>query len=204
MIDIFNNTVSYYDQNAEEFANATKNVDMAALYTPFLRHIPKNGRILDAGCGSGRDSKNFLDRGYVVEAFDASQKVCALASSHVGMEVVHASFASFCGRLEYYDGIWACASLLHLPIEQLIYAFGKLADMLKPGGALYASFKTAIDETHSGGRYFIPMEQRTLLDLIQSTPSLQVESCWHTSDARPKRKDLWLNALALKSQLGRV
>jgi hypothetical protein len=117
------------------------------------------------------------------------------------MKVVHASFASFCGQLEYYDGIWACASLLHLPIEQLVETFRKLAGMLKPGGALYASFKTAIDETHSGGRYFIPMEQGTLLNLIQSTPSLQVESCWHTSDARPKRQDLWLNAVALKSQL---
>ena len=77
-------TVRFYDERAEEFRDQTVNVPMDHLYEPFLAHIPAGGRILDAGCGVGRDSKAFLARGYRVVSFDASEKMVAMTTQLTG------------------------------------------------------------------------------------------------------------------------
>jgi 2-polyprenyl-3-methyl-5-hydroxy-6-metoxy-1,4-benzoquinol methylase len=85
---------------------------MSPLYAPFLAHIPPGGRILDAGCGSGRDSLYFLRHGYKIDAFDASAKMCRLASNHIGQAVTQKTFKEV-SNAAAFDGIWACAALLH-------------------------------------------------------------------------------------------
>jgi 2-polyprenyl-3-methyl-5-hydroxy-6-metoxy-1,4-benzoquinol methylase len=64
----------YYDDHADQFVRGTLAVDMAELYKPFLEHVPAGGRILDAGCGSGRDTRAFLAQGYEVVAMDARRR----------------------------------------------------------------------------------------------------------------------------------
>lgn len=106
-------TIAYYAQNAARFVLDTADVDMSALHDRFLACVPAGGLILDAGCGSGRDSKAFLARGYGVHAFDASAEIARIASAHIGQLVEVASFDGF-SDARSFDGIWACASLLHV------------------------------------------------------------------------------------------
>ncbi|MBU1664187.1 MAG: class I SAM-dependent methyltransferase [Gammaproteobacteria bacterium] len=101
-------TLAYYDQHAVTFFAQTANVDMSALQERFLSHIQPGGYVLDAGCGSGRDAKAFLARGYRVAAFDASPRLAQLASEYIGQAVAVHGFTDV-AELGCYDGIWACA-----------------------------------------------------------------------------------------------
>src|SRR5450755_3222803 len=108
------NSLNYYDQHAAEFFADTVLVDMSRLHKRFLAHVPDGGLILDAGCGSGRDTKAFIEKGFRVVAFDSSARVAELAAGHTGQRVDVRQFADVTEQA-CYDGIWACASLLHLP-----------------------------------------------------------------------------------------
>lgn len=118
-------SVAYYEANAQRFFAETVGVDMSELRERFLTAIPAGGSILDAGCGSGRDSKAFLDRGFRVTAFDASAEMARLASDHIHQPVAVRRFEEV-DEQDVYDGVWACASLLHLPEAQLRTALARL------------------------------------------------------------------------------
>lgn len=115
-------TQKYYDTNAETFCRDTIAVDMSEHYSKFLVYMPKNGKILDAGCGSGRDTLHFRKLGFETTAFDNSLNVVIFAQQNTGQEILHLSFEELSFE-EEFDGIWACASLLHLPSFNLPAAF---------------------------------------------------------------------------------
>ena len=146
-------TIAYYNDNAEAFFSDTAGVDMADLHRRFLQAIPEGGRILDAGCGSGRDSKAFLGLQYRVRAFDASPELARKASDHIGQAVAVQTFEDV-SEVACYDGVWACASLLHLTESALPKALGHLWTALKPAGTLYVSFKLGEAERVHNGRHF--------------------------------------------------
>jgi SAM-dependent methyltransferase len=198
MIDS-NPTIDYYNLNAEAFAASTAKVDMGQLYKRFLDFLPSGGKILDAGCGGGRDTRHFLSLGYEVEAFDASIELSRLSTEATGIKVSCCSFAEVSIEQEFFDGIWACASLLHLKPSDLPSIIEKLVNGLKKGGVLYASFKLVVDEKNSGGRYFCPMTPESLDDLLSGMPCLQIQQLWESNDARPDRTDRWINVLVVKS-----
>ena len=191
-------TIEYYNLNAEAFAASTAEVDMSQIYRGFLELLPPRGRILDAGCGGGRDTRHFLSLGYELEAFDASLELSRLAKDATGISVACCTFDDFSIESESFDGIWACASLLHLRPDVLPTVIGKLAQGLKPEGVLYASFKLMVDEKNARGRYFCPMTTEALDQLLSTIPDLRIQQLWETYDARPARKDRWINALAIK------
>ena len=113
-----NTTISYYDKNALSYCISTFNVDMTDIYSRFERYLPHGGSILDFGCGSGRDSYHFIQAGYSVTAIDASKQICTFASKRIGQEVIQMRFSDI--RYEdSFDGIWACASLLHVSESEL-------------------------------------------------------------------------------------
>jgi len=190
-------TIPFYQQNAEDFFNATVGVDMASLYAPFLERVVPQGKILDAGCGSGRDSKAFKALGYDVEAFDATPEMVALASQHAEIAVRQLTFAELAER-EHYDGIWCCASLLHVAVAELPDAMQRLADALKPGGAWYVSFKYGSSEREKEGRHFTDLNEKALEALVSQLPGIEVVAMWQTQDKRPGRNETWLNALMHK------
>ena len=191
-------TVSYYDRNAGEFCRGTEDLDMLELYEEFLPHVPEGGRILDAGCGSGRDALFFKRQGYAVTAFDASPEIASNASQTLGdpvevMDFLHVEAVS------EFDGIWACASLLHVPTRDMDDVLHRLTRALKPGAVLYASFKYGSAEGCRDGRFFNDCDEAKLKDLLGRHPILSVEKLWRTNDSRPGRWDeVWLNAVARK------
>ncbi|WP_368300058.1 class I SAM-dependent methyltransferase [Kluyvera sichuanensis] len=190
-------TLEYYQHHADDFFNSTVNVDMRSLYTPFLERIPKGGRILDAGCGSGRDSKAFLQQGYRVEAFDATAEMAKLASQHTGLSVKQMTFSDV-DTVNRYDGIWCCASLLHVSAAELPDAMAKLARALKPGGIWYVSFKYGDGERVKDGRRFTDLNEQGLNTLLAGLAGITLVGHWITEDKRPDRSEMWLNALLQK------
>src|SRR5687767_11449251 len=101
-------TVDYYNRHADDFVQRTVALDMRPFYEPFLRLLPPDAHILDAGCGSGRDTKEFRDRGYAVTAMDASEAICRCAYAYVGPPVICQRFEDLAFH-EAFDGIWASA-----------------------------------------------------------------------------------------------
>ena len=135
-------TIQYYEEHAEEFAANTLDADMKSIRSRFLAYLPVGGRILDFGCGTGRDSKAFLDLGYDVTAIDCSEALCRIIRSLTGLLVRCLDFRKYTSEDgEAYEGIWACASLLHLQKDELLPVMKVLSQALIPGGAFYTSFK---------------------------------------------------------------
>ena len=192
-------TAHYYTENATEFFRETVDVDMTPLYDRFLPLIPAGGHILDAGCGSGRDARYFLDRGYRITAFDASSELAALATEYSGIPVSILRFQDFDWKLEF-DGIWACASLLHVPSPELADSLGRLTNALKPAGTLYASFKYGHGEREHHGRRFTDLDEQSLALLLHEAGGLEELDTWITADRRPGRGDeRWFNTLLQRS-----
>lgn len=189
----------YYDRNAGEFFGSTIGVDVSDLYPPFLSRVRQGGHILDAGCGSGRDAKWFAERGYRVTAFDASEELAALASHHCGFHVSVRTFADV-HEQDAYDGIWCCASLLHVPTLEMASALSRLWRALKPGGCLYLSFKLGSGERDHDGRRFTDADEPTLRDWMAAFADAELEQVWVTQDKRPDRSERWLNAIATKRE----
>ncbi len=127
----------YYDKHGKDFANTTRQLDVAPLMGDFLRLLLAGGHILDAGCGSGRDTKAFAELGYTVTAIDSSPSMVSMAAEYSGQEVLELSFQEIDFH-ETFDGIWACASLLHVPQVEMNDALARLTTALKPGAVMYA------------------------------------------------------------------
>ncbi len=191
-------TEAYYNRHAQQFVDDTLHVDMRGLYSPFLAGMPLNSHILDAGCGSGRDALAFTKMGYQVSAFDASEQLAARASQLLGVSVPVKRFDEV-DEIERYDGIWACASLLHVLECELRDTFERLWQALKPGGVLYCSFKLGQGERQHNGRHFTDADEQRISHWTKTLSSLSRTNCWITSDQRPGRDEQWLNALLHKA-----
>lgn len=192
-------TLQFYKDHAQDFVKGTLSADMSEARQHFLQCLPESARILDFGCGSGRDTKAFLDLGYQVDACDGSEELCRIASEVTGIPVRHMFFQDL-DETGVYDGIWACASILHLPKEELAAVLRKIADALKKKGVLYTSFKYGDFEGMRGGRYFTNYTEDTVKVLFDSVPTLQITELWITGDVRPGRgEERWINILARRS-----
>lgn len=193
-------TLDYYEENARAFARSTREADMSLARQAFLSRIPAGGRILDFGCGSGRDTKAFLDLGYEAEAADGSPALCREASAYTGLEVRCMRFEDLDAE-EAYDGIWACASILHLKKEVLGKVFASMARALKGEGVLYASFKYGTFEGLRRGRHFTDFTEETFAAFLASVPVFETEETWISRDVRPGRdEEKWLNLLLRKKE----
>ena len=195
-----NNTINYYNQNAENFIANTQNADMHPTQERFLRLLDANTSILDFGCGSGRDTKYFLEKGYQVTATDGSAELCRLASEFIGIKVKEMLFQEL-DAMNQYDGIWACSSILHLPKKELLPVIQKMCEALKDNGIIYTSFKYGDFEGERNGRYFTDFTEKTFREYIEKVPELTIEEAWITSDVRPGRgEEKWLNLILRKNQ----
>ena len=131
-------------------------------------------------------------------AFDASAEMVALATEYTGLPVQQRRFEDVSER-DCYDGIWCCASLLHVPASGLPEAMHRLAAALKPGGVWYLSFKYGRGERVKEGRHFTDLDEEGLAGLLAAMPQLSALAVWQTRDKRPERDEVWLNGLLQKS-----
>lgn len=196
-------TDHYYNEKAAEFFSSTVGVDMTPLHERFLAGLPAGAAILDAGCGSGRDARIFADRGYRISAFDASPVLAELASTHCGFEVTVRRFEEV-EDVACFDGIWCCASLLHVAEADLPDVLARLWRALRPGGALYVSFKHGQGERMHHGRRFTDADEPTLRTWFAPMPDVQSIEIWLTDDRRPDRTERWTNALLKRAPQRRL
>ena len=191
-------TINYYNEMSQEFIDSTVNVDFTATQDKFINKLQTGCHILDFGCGSGRDSKYFNDKGFQVTAIDGSIELCKFASELTGLEVKHMYFQDLCD-VEVYDAIWACSSILHLPYSDLKDVMLKMIVALKQDGIIYTSFKYGNFEGMRNGRYFTDMDNAKFDDFISQYPNITVEELWVTGDVRPGRSnEQWLNVILRK------
>jgi len=190
-------TLDYYNEHAAEFAAGTRSADMHEAADRFLAEVPSGGYILDLGCGSGRDSRYFLEKGYRVTAVDGSPELCRIASEYIGQEAVCRDFFDI-KEADAYDGIWACASLLHAEKERLPELLANLHRALKAQGILYVSFKEGTFSGMRNGRYFADMTEDALRELFAEACWTEV-SVWQSRDVRADHPgELWVNGLFRK------
>jgi len=194
--------IDYYNDNSDEFIKNTVDCKMDEVYEPFLDYLKKEDKILDAGCGSGRDSFQFMKLGFNVEAFDISKKMVEAATDLTGISVKNQSFLD----IEYheeFDAIWACASLLHVNRELLPVAFKKLHEALKKDGILYCSFKLRKKDYKKDGRFFTCFDEIGFKRFINEMDIFEILKIYVTHDSRVERHDeLWLNGILKKTVTG--
>lgn len=191
-------TLKYYNKNATQFAEDTCQVDFSPTQTHFLSKLPTGALILDFGCGSGRDTRYFLEKGCQVEAIDGSEELCRLASAYTGIEVKNMLFQDL-QEVGKYDAIWACSSILHLSYAELADVMKKMLTALKDRGLIYTSFKYGSFEGIRNERYFTDMTEERAEKLLKEVGGAVIEEQWITSDVRPGRgEEKWLNLLLRK------
>ena len=193
----FDPTLQYYEDHAEDFTASTINADMEAMRRRFLAYLPEGARILDFGCGTGRDTKAFRELGYEAAALDGSESMCRVAGDLTGIPVRCVDFRDYApAEGECYDGIWACASLLHLKKAELLPVMRALGRALESDGILYASFKYGEQERERGGRYFTDFTLDGFCEFLKLLPEFRMVEHWVTGDVRPGRGDeRWLNMI---------
>lgn len=191
-------TIAYYEQYAEAFAKRTISVDMGPIHERFLSKLPRKARILDVGCGAGRDSKIFADAGHDVTAIEPAASLAALALEHFGQQVsLHVMPLHDLPWQETFDGVWACASLLHIPTESQQWAWERLFSALVTEGVIYASYKEGAGERlHASGRAFVDQTKESLAQLVDDAKGELLEQ-WRTS-GRLNPDIVWWNVLAQK------
>ena len=192
-----NKTLDYYNKNSEAFIQSTISADLNDLQNKFL-NILNGNKILDFGCGSGRDTQCFIEAGYDVDAIDGSIELCKSASTYTGIQVKHMLFQDL-DKESYYDGIWACSSILHLPKPELKDVLSKMNKALKDDGIIYTSFKYGDFEGERNGRFFTDFTLDIFKNFIKDVDNLMIKEYWITKDVRPGREEeKWLNLLLQK------
>lgn len=196
------NTLDYYNKNSEEYFNSTLNVDMTNTYKPFLKLVPKDGKILDLGCGSGRDSMNFMKLGYEVTAVDGAKELAKKASALLGKEVIVSTFEEL-ELKEKFHGIWACASLLHIKREDLKTVLNNLYNNLEDNGVFYMSFKYGEKEyVDDKNRYFNCFTDESIISFINENTKYNILGLYITEDKLGRVNEVkWLNLICNKKSV---
>ena len=192
-------TLAYYNQFAKAYNETTLTIEFQSKREFLLKYLKPHAHILDLGCGSGRDSKAFLQQGYKVTAMDGSQVLCQLASETIGQPVKCQLFHEL-DEVNTYDAVWACASLLHLPTIELKQTLKKIEKALKDEGYFYASFKYGEFEGYREERFFNDFTEESFKTLLKDIPTLTIIETEVTTDVIPGRENVsWLNLMMKKT-----
>ncbi len=195
-----NSTLNWYRENLEAFIAGTADADMTETYRAFLVHVPDGGEILDLGCGAGSAALFFARQGYAVTAADGCRELCEYTRRRVGCPVRCMRFDEL-EDADAFDGVWACASLLHAKRAELSGILRRICCALKKDGVLYASFKYGDQERNKDGREFTDFTEESLRGLLAEAGGLRELNLWVTGDVRPGRAgEKWVNVLCRKAE----
>ena len=188
-------TLSWYRDNAIQYAEETRNSLVLDALWEFLSRMKEGGTILDYGSGSGRDSAYFINKGFSVDSLDGSAEMKAQAERLFGIKVKLSAFLSL-EEKDKYDGIWAQASILHLEEHDLRVALTLIERALKRDGVFYSSFRKGEEDGYENGRWYTNMTERRFLSFLPA--SLYVEKIWESQDVRPGVSRTWLSIICRK------
>ena len=188
-------TLSWYRDNAIQYAEETRNSLVLDALWEFLSRMKEGGTILDYGSGSGRDSAYFINKGFSVDSLDGSAEMKAQAERLFGIKVKLSSFLSL-EEKDKYDGIWAQASILHLEEHDLRVALTLIERALKRDGVFYSSFRKGEEDGYENGRWYTNMTEGRFLSFLPA--SLYVEKIWESQDVRPGVNRTWLSIICRK------
>ncbi len=194
------NTLEYYNKNAQLYCEQTLVGNLNENYERFLSRLPSKAYILDFGCGSGRDSKYFLDNGYNVKAIDGAIEMCKLASKYINREVECMKFEELDDE-NIYDGIWACSSILHIEKEKLAEIFTKMINALKDNGVIYTSFKIGTGYEVKEGKYYNFLTKEEMEETLKKTgKNVKIIDYFETlpSTKRNAQNTIWGNFIIKK------
>lgn len=192
--------MEFYDTNASLFIESWMSADMKGEYEEFEKLIKQGGSILDGGCGSGRDSLYFLQKGYDVTAFDPSDEMIKYASQFTGLNVKKLRWEDLADK-DKYDAVWASASLYHVNRADMNAVFDKIADALKDNGILFASYRDRPDDFEEGGRKFTSFDKNTFSKFVQENGKFDIISIKERKDSRKGKEDeIWLFAFLKKKK----
>ncbi len=192
-----NETLDYYNKNARDYAERWLKTDLSEVRRKFLNYLQSEAEILDLGCGPGRDLKAFIDEGYKAEGLDGSKALAEIARHNSGATVYEERFETL--KLDkVYDGIWACASLLHLEQEEIRKTISKLKKNLKPHGIFYFSIKKGEFKGFRNGRYFTDLTEEELMRLLNSLQEYKILEIWESLSKRDSGDVIFYNVLLRK------
>ena len=192
-----NSTVDYYNKNAQEYSKRTCNIDMSKLYIIFERYLQVGDSVLDLGCGSGRDSRYFKEKGYRVTAVDASINMCEIVREIEGIDVINEEFDKL-DLEQNYDGIWACASLLHIKKDEIETLLQMLFEHLCQGGVMYASWKYGHGEQFEGERFYSYLDENELGKIVKGITGIVKYNIWLSEEFRDDKTISWINIIIEK------
>ena len=186
---------NYYESNAEHYAAETFSADMSEQYQRFLPLLKKGAKILDVGSGSGRDACYFQKHGYQVTALEPSKNLCREIRKVFSGEIICSDIQNYRPK-ERYDGIWACASLIHLQEEEILRFFEKIDLYLNDNGVVYVSGKNGISTGEvEDGRFFLEFTERLVEKILTVNEQLKPEQLWYTEDVSGRQGFRWLNVV---------
>ena len=195
MPDRTSDTLAYYNNTSKQYAQDTQRVDFTEFQNIFISYLQPNALIVDLGCGAGRDSKAFIEKGYRVIPVDGSSALVTLAAEYIGQEVICDTFQHYSPATNV-DGIWACASLLHLPEEEIIDVISRLTKKLNPGGVFYMSFKHGGFSGYRNERFFTDLTSSRFKELVKDIPGIEIVYEKISTDVRAGREnEQWLNVI---------
>lgn len=190
-------TIRYYNEQSTAFAERSESADLSRFHKVFERYLDPGSMILDLGCGTGRDSRYFLEGGYRVIPIDGSLKMCGYAECVLGQPVRHLMF----DELEYdtvFDGVWASDSLCHVASNDMEGILAKIERALRPGGALYMGLRLGDFEGMRDGRWFCDWTRDSLNSMLMDEGGFTIAEYMETEDVRDDFHDQWINVILKK------
>lgn len=196
-----NFTVDYYNQHAEEYAGrAATEAEVQPFYDIIEPMLPAKAKILDFGCGTGRDSLHFAKCGFDVVSFDGSEELLKIAKSRGCKNIRQALFTEL-DDVNEYDLVWAYASLLHANKTELREIFAKIHTALKKEGLFFFGVKYGEFEGIKNDRYWTDFTEEKFEALLAETSGFEIVKMWTMDDVRVKqnRSDKWLDVILQKT-----
>lgn len=189
MKDYINDTLKYYNDNSENFKMKWDNY-LFDIPNTFASYLKSGDNVLDLGCGTGRDSLYFKDKGFNVTCIDGAINMCKIASEALNIEVENKTYFDLDYK-DMFEGVFACASLLHLKNDDLKIVLKKIYDSLRYNGIMYSSFKYGNDERYDDGRYFNDMTLDKFNRLMnESGSNFEIVKAWNTAQYGSDREFL--------------
>jgi len=193
-------TIKHYDSNAAGFWKGTKHHNVSQNINAFLNALPQNKAldILDFGCGPGRDLHHFKSLGHMPIGLDGSKEFCKMAQEYSGCQVLNQTFLTMELNKQTFDGVFANASLFHVPKTELLNVLKKLHDSLRPNGILFSSNPRGDGDGWNGQRYGNYLELTPTQDILQQA-GFTVLDHYYRPEGKPIQQQPWLAIISRKN-----